>query len=109
MADSCRPLRIEGENEVDFNLNGRKYQMSALFANFADADIQAGTPFMTANDNSIRPAMGQIFIGDQSEVVTYDSKLKPSRGSACLITPFDVQIQSRSVLLPGEHLLIELP
>ena len=29
MADGRTPLRIEGETEVDFNLNGRKYHMSA--------------------------------------------------------------------------------
>ena len=62
MADGRTPLRIEGETEVDFNLNGRKYHMSALVANFTDADILAGTPFMTANDISIRPAKGQIII-----------------------------------------------
>ena len=30
MADGRTPLRIEGETDVDFNLNGKKYHMSAL-------------------------------------------------------------------------------
>ena len=108
MADGRTPLRIEGETEVDFNLNGKIYHMSALVANFTDADILAGTPFMSSNDISIRPAKGQIIIGDQNEVVLYDSKVKSS-GTACLITPFDVKVPSKSIILPGESLEVKVP
>ena len=108
MADGRTPLRIEGETEVDFNLNGKVYHMSALVANFTDADILAGTPFMSSNDISIRPAKGQIIIGDQNEIVLYDSKVKSS-GSACLITPFDIKVPSRSIILPGESLEVQVP
>ena len=108
MADGRTPLRIEGETDVDFNLNGKVYHMSALVANFTDADILAGTPFMTSNDISIRPAKGQIIIGDQNEVVLYDSKVKSS-GTACLITPFDVKVPSKSIILPGESMDVKVP
>ena len=83
--------------------------MSALVADFTDADILAGTPFMTSNDISIRPAKGQIIIGDQSEVVLYDSRIRSERATARLITSFDVKVPCRSVILPGEALTVDVP
>ena len=109
MADGRTPLRVEGETELDFELNGKVYHMSALVADFTDADILAGTPFMTSNDISIRPAKGQIIIGDQNEIVLYDSRIRPEKGSARLITSFDVKVPSRSVILPGEALTVKVP
>ena len=109
MADGRTPLRVEGETDVDFSLNGKVYHMSALVADFTDADILAGTPFMTANDISIRPARGQIIIGDQTEIITYDSRITSGRGSARLITPFEVKVQSKSIILPGESLQVQVP
>ena len=109
MADGRTPLRVEGETELDFELNGKVYHMSALVADFTDADILAGTPFMTSNDISIRPAKGQIIIGDQKEVILYDSRVRSERPTARLITSFDVKVPCRSVILPGEALTVDVP
>ena len=76
--------------------------------NELDVDILAGTPFMSTNDISVRPAKQQIFIGD-TNIVHYgtspsDSPNRVRRTQAYILKP-----EATSVISLGSYLELTLP
>ena len=76
--------------------------------NELDVDILAGIPFMSTNDNSVRPAKQQILIGD-TNIVHYgtspsDSPNRVRRTQAYILKP-----EATAVIWPGSYLELALP
>ena len=110
MVDGITPLKVEGETTVDLVCNGKTYRMSAIVADYSDAEILIGIPFMTNHDISIRPAKGQIMIGDGEEIISYNPQSGTcSTGTARYLQAYDVTAHTRTVILPGESFKADLP
>ena len=76
--------------------------------NELDVHILAGTPFMSKNDISVRPAKQQSLIGD-TNIVHYgtspsDSPNRVRRTQAYILKP-----EATSVIWPGSYLELALP
>ncbi|XP_070569281.1 uncharacterized protein [Ptychodera flava] len=71
-ADGSSPLNVTAETKFLLTRNGVKFTFEGLVVENLDVDILAGTPFMEANDISIRPARRQVTLGDGS-TYTYGS------------------------------------
>ena len=63
-ADGCSPLRIVGETRMSVTRENRKFSFKGSAVENLDVELLAGTPFMEANDISIRLAKRQASIGD---------------------------------------------
>ncbi|XP_070576935.1 uncharacterized protein [Ptychodera flava] len=71
-ADGSSPLNVTAETKFLLTCDGVKFTFEGLVVENLDVDILAGTPFMEANDISIRPARRQVTLGDGS-TYTYGS------------------------------------
>ena len=109
-ADGITPLKVTGEVHLDLSRDSHQLHLDALVVSDLDVDVLAGTPFMTTNDISIRPAMQQITIKGTS--VTYYSPTSSDshhhyvrRTQAHLLRAPAVS----SVIWPGEYLEMSIP
>ena len=67
-ADGMTPLVVVGETGLILSRAGKQLALDALVVDNLDVDVLAGTPFLIANDISVRPAKCQVRIQD-SEVI----------------------------------------
>ena len=61
-ADGVTPLAVVGETHLALSRAYKRLTLDALVVEDLDVDILAGTPFMIANDVSVRPAKRQVVI-----------------------------------------------
>ena len=61
-ADGITQLTVIGEVHLKLSRNHLNLQLDALVVDNLDVDILAGTPFMIANDISLRPSKQQVTI-----------------------------------------------
>jgi len=87
-------------------------KLEALIVSDMDVDILAGTPFMTLNDVSVRPARQEITFGGKV-VLSYDQSPPPSvpcphhrphQTRAGLL-----RVWSQTIVYPGEYLEVDIP
>ena len=55
-ADGSSPMKVVGETRLTFSCDTNKFHFDGLVVENLDVDILAGTPFMSSNDISVRPA-----------------------------------------------------
>ena len=70
-ADFHSPLEVIGETRITFTREKYELCFEGLVMENLDVEILAGTPFMEANDISVRPARRTVLICDTS--YTYGS------------------------------------
>ena len=63
-ADGLSPLTVVGETTLSLTRGAHTLTLQALVVDNIDVDVLAGTPFMSLNDVSVRPAEGTVSIGD---------------------------------------------
>ncbi len=63
-ADGSSPLNVTGETRLELSRDNKKFYLGALVVENLDVDLLAGTPFMEANDISLRPARRMVTLGD---------------------------------------------
>ena len=76
-ADGLTPLAVVGETRLILSRADKHLALDALVVDDLDVDVLAGTPFLIANDISVRPAKCQVRIQD-SEVIHYEHRSDPS-------------------------------
>lgn len=67
-ADGVTPLNVIGETHLTLSRDGTDLQLDALVVADLDVDVLAGTPFMSTNDVSVRPARHEITIGETTVI-----------------------------------------
>ena len=72
-ADGLTPLAVVGETRLILSRADKHLALDALVVDDLDVDVLAGTPFLIANDISVRPAKCQVRIQD-SEVIHYEHR-----------------------------------
>ena len=63
-ADGSSQLKVVGETRISFSRDNRVFSFEGLVVENLDFDVLAGTPFMEANDISVRPAKREVMLGD---------------------------------------------
>ena len=58
------PLTVIGETHLHLSRANNSLSLNALVVEDLDVDILAGTPFMSVNDISVRPAKREIRLRD---------------------------------------------
>ena len=71
--DGVTPLAVVGETRLALSRADERLTLDALVVEDLDVDVLAGTPFMIANDISVRPAKREVLI-QGSEVILYNSQ-----------------------------------
>ena len=110
-ADGVTPLSVVGETRFDLSRADKSLHLDALVVEDLDVDILAGTPFLTANDISVRPARHQVAI-QNSDIVYYDpNEYGNPKAHAVRRTQAYVLRSSTpaTVVWPGEYLEVDLP
>lgn len=110
-ADGLTPLAVVGETRLILSRADNQLTLDALVVDDLDVDALAGTPFLIANDISVRPAKCQVRIQD-SGVVHYEHKSDPTtashavRRAQCytLLAP-----PSTTFLWPGDYVELDVP
>ena len=105
-ADGLTPLAVVGETRLINQLT-----LDALVVDDLDVDVLAGTPFLIANDISVRPAKCQVRIQD-SEVIHYEHKSDPSTASHAVRRAQCYTLRappSTTVHWPGDYIELDVP
>ena len=110
-ADGMTPLAVAGETHLILSRADKQLALDALIVDDLDVDILAGTPFLIANDITVRPAKCQVRIQD-SEIIHYEPTNDTTTGSHAvrraqiftLLAP-----SSATVVWPGEYLELDIP
>ena len=76
-ADGVTPLAVVGETHLILSRGSKNLALDALVVDDLDVDVLAGTPFLSSNDISIRPALRKITI-QESDVIFYDPSPRSS-------------------------------
>ena len=103
-ADGVTPLAVVGETHLILSQADKQLALDALVVDDLDVDILAGTPFVIANDITVRPAKCQARI-QASEVIHYDLTGDPTTSShavRCVSSP-------ATVIWPGEYVELDMP
>ena len=104
------PLAVGGETRLILSRAEKQLALDALVVDL-DVDILAGTPFLIANDITVRPAKCQVRIQD-SEIIHYKPTGDTTTSSHAvrhaqiftLCSP-----SSATVVWPGEYLELDIP
>ena len=80
-ADGSFPLNVVGETILTFTREGHEFTFEGLIVTNLDVDVLARTPFMEANNISVRPAKRQVIIGD-GPIYSYGSQHPTAVSSA---------------------------
>ncbi|XP_044173496.1 uncharacterized protein LOC114951707 [Acropora millepora] len=110
-ADGLTPLAVVGETRLILSRADNQLTLDALVVDDLDVDVLAGTPFLIANDISVRPAKCQVRIQD-SEVIHYEHKSDPSTASHAVRRAQCYTLRalpSTTVLWPGDHVELDVP
>ena len=107
-ADGSSPLKVVGETRLSFTRDNQEFSFEGLVVENLDVDILAGTPFMEANDISVRPAKRQVILGDGTTYV-YGSQ-SPSAVSTTARRAIVLRAPPTSTTIwPGEFVELSLP
>ena len=110
-ADGLTPLAVVGETGLILSRADNQFTLDALVVDDLDVDVLAGTPFLIANDISVRPAKCQVRIQD-SEVVHYEHKSDPTTASHAVRRAQCYTLRappSTTVLWPGDYVELHVP
>lgn len=107
-ADGSSPMKVVGETRLTFHRGANKFQFEGLVVEDLDVDILAGTPFMSSNDISVRPAKRLITLADGA-VFSYGSNDTELARNAVRRTITLRAPPSPTTIWPGEFLEISLP
>ena len=109
-ADGLTPLAVVGETRLILSRADNQLTLDALVVDDLDVDVLAGTPFLIANDISVRPAKCQVRIQD-SEVIHYEHKSDPSTASHAVRRAQCYTLRappSTNVLWPGDYVELDV-
>ena len=108
-ADGHSPLAVVGETTLSLSRGDHVLTLQALVVNDLDVDVLAGTPFMSTNDVSVRPAERSVSIGERVvfryDGVTHDPASSSARRVQCLVR----SPPSPVTLWPGEYVELAVP
>ena len=107
-ADGITPLAIVGETHIMLSRDNIELALDALVVNEIEVDILAGTPFMSTNDISVRPAKQQVLIGD-TNIVHYGTSPSDSPDRVRRTQAYIWKPEVTSVIWPGSYLELALP
>ena len=110
-ADGLTPLAVVGETRLILSRADNQLTLDALVVDDLDVDVLAGTPFLIANDISVRPAKCQVRIQD-SKVVHYEHKSDPTTASHAVHRAQCYTLRappSTTVLWPGDYVELDVP
>ena len=109
-ADGMTPLALAGETHLILSRADKQLGLDALVVDDLDVDVLAGTPFLIANDITVRPALCQVRIQD-SDVINYNPD-SDSTGSHA-VRPAQSYVlrasSSTTVVCPGEYVEQDVP
>ena len=108
-ADGHSPLAVVGETTLSLSRGDHVLTLQALVVNDLDVDVLAGTPFMSTNDVSVRPAERSVSIGEcvvfRYDDVAHDPASSSARRVQCLVR----SPPSPVTLWPGEYVELAVP
>ena len=110
-ADSITPLAVSGETHITLLRDNKTLSLNALVVDDLDVDVLAGTPFMIANDISMRPAKYQVCM-QGSLVIEYQPSKGPSSQSHTVRHAQCYVMRSSSpttILWRGEFIEVDVP
>ena len=110
-ADGLTPLAVVGETRLLLSRADKHLALDALVVDDLDVDVLAGTPFLIANDISVRPAKCQVLIQD-SEVIHYEHRSDPTTSSHAVRRAQFYTLRAPSfttVLWPGDYVELDVP
>lgn len=107
-ADGSSPMKVVGETRLTFNRGANKFHFDGLVVENLDVDILAGTPFMSSNDISVRPAKRLITLANGA-VFPYGSANTALTENAVRRTITLRAPPVSTTIWPGEFLEIPLP
>ena len=107
-ADGSSPLNVLGETSLILTRGSHSFQFEGLVVENLDVDVLAGTPFMEANDITIRPAKRQVIFGDGT-IFTYESVNHPPTHNAVRRAQVLRAPSSSTTVWPGNFIEIVLP
>ena len=107
-ADGRTPLAVVGETRLPLIRHGRPLTLEALVVEDLDVDILAGTPFMTSNDITVRPARREIIIAG-CDVASYGCSQSPQTHYAVRACHLLRSPNTNTTIWPGEFLEIDAP
>ena len=110
-ADGLTPLAVDGETRLILSRADKHLALDALVVDDLDVDVIAGTPFLIANDSSVRPAKCQVRIQD-SKVIYYEQRSDPNTASHAVRRAQSYTLRSPSsttVLWPGDYVELNVP
>ena len=110
-ADGVIPLAVAGETHLILSRADKQLALDALVVDDLDVDILAGTPFLIANDITVRPSKCQVGIQD-SEIIHYESTDVTAAGSHAVRRAQIFTLRappSATVVWPGENLELDIP
>ena len=99
------------ETPLTLSRSNHHLMLDALVVDDLDVNVLAGTPFLIANDITVRPAKCQIRIRD-SETIVYTSSEARNSQSDVVRRAHSYVLQSTSpasVVWPGEYLELDVP
>ena len=109
-ADGMTPLAVAGETHLILSRADKQLGLDALVVDDLDVDVLAGTPFLIANDITVRPALCQVRIQD-SDVIHYNPD-SDSTGSHAVQRAQSYVLRASSsttVVWPGEYVELDVP
>ena len=110
-ADGITAMTVKGETHLTLSRDNISLSLEALVVDDLDVDVLAGTPFMIANDISVRPSKCQVRIQD-SLVIYYQPRAPPNPASHAVRRAQCHVLRSSSpptVLWPGEFIEVDTP
>ena len=109
-ADGITQLAVVGTIHLSLTRNHLNLQLDALVVDNLDVDVLGGTPFMAANDISVRPSRQQVTIQgtDTAYYGTAPSGVATSNVRRTEATVLRASSTS-SVVWPGSYLELDIP
>ena len=110
-ADGMIPLAVAGETHLILSRADKQLALDAFVVDDLDVDILAGTPFLIANDITVRLAKCQVRIQD-SEIIHYEPTDDTITGSHAVRRAQIFSLRapsSATVVWPGEYLELDIP
>lgn len=107
-ADGVTPLEVIGETRLTMTRNDKELYLEALVVSDLDTDVLAGTPFMSQNDVSARPAKQEITIHgtDKLKYGSTDSEQLDNRVRRAKATILRAQ---SGTIWPGDYVELDVP
>ena len=107
-ADGSSQLKVVGETRISFSRDNRVFSFEGLVVENLDVDVLDGTPFMEANDITVRPAKREVMLRDGT-TYTYGSS-PPAEANIAARRAFVLRAHAPSkTIWPGDFLEIQLP